>query len=323
MNVNPLIAEHCVCPTCHGELRWSTDGAECRLCLRRYRCVDGIPLFAEPELGCAEPGAAYKQAQASFFDAQPDDWETTRPRGAPRLYGWLMSEKFSRSVAGLESLLPGAVTLTVCGGSGMDAEFLARAGARVIASDISLGAARRAQERSRRHGVPIAPIVADAEALPFRTGGAQIAYVHDGLHHLEDPLKGLREMIRVGRRAIAVTEPAQAFATRVAVRLGISELEEEAGNRVQRVDREEIVGALEAGGLEVIGAERYAMYYRHEPGPAVRLLSTPGLFGSARGAFRLANITLGPIGNKLSVRAVKAIDPADQPVQMTAIGGPK
>ncbi len=101
----------------------------------------------------------YKRDQAAFFDAQPAAWETSRPHGAPALYRWLMEEKFRRSVDGLQSVLPGATVLTVCGGSGMDAEFLARAGARVIASDISLGAARRALERSRRHGVPITPIV--------------------------------------------------------------------------------------------------------------------------------------------------------------------
>ncbi len=322
VSVNPLIAEHCVCPVCHDELRWSSDAAECRSCSHRYRYVDGIPIFAEPEPpGGAEPDTAYKQGQAAFFDAQPADWETTRPHGAPALYRWLMSEKFRRSIAGLETLLPGASTLTVCGGSGMDAEFLACAGARVIASDISLGAARRARERSLRHGVAIAPIVADAEALPFRAGGVEIAYVHDGLHHLQDPLTGLREMVRVANRAIAVTEPARAFATAVAVKLGISEVQEEAGNRVERVDPDEIVLTLRAGGLEILGAERYAMYYRHEPGPAVRLLSAPGLFGLARGAFRAANVPLGPIGNKLSVRAVKAINRADRPVQMTTIGG--
>jgi SAM-dependent methyltransferase len=219
-------------------------------------------------------------------------------------------------------MLPGATALTVCGGSGMDAELLACRGARVISSDISLGAARRALERSRRHGAAIAPIVADAEALPFRDRAIDLAYVHDGLHHLSDPLVGLREMTRVSARAVAVTEPARALATRIAIVLGISELEEEAGNRVERLDPLTVVAALRAAGLDVTGAERYAMYYRHEPGPMVRLLSAPGLFALARGTFRLANIPLGPLGNKMTVRAVKAIDRAPAPVPIGLIGGP-
>ena len=98
-----------------------------------------------------------------------------------------MTEKFRRSVKGVEDRLPGATLLTVCGGSGMDAEFLAQQGAVVIASDLSLGAAQRAVERGRRAGLPIEAVVADAEHLPFADRSVDIVYVHDGLHHLSDP----------------------------------------------------------------------------------------------------------------------------------------
>ena len=50
----------------------------------------------------------------------------------------------------------------------MEAEFLARRGARVILADISLGAVERALERARRFGFELAGVVADAERLPFR-----------------------------------------------------------------------------------------------------------------------------------------------------------
>ena len=77
--------------------------------------------------------------------------------------------------------------ITICGGSGIDAEFLARQGASVIATDLSLGAVQRAVERGRRAELPIDAVVADAEHLPFADGSVDVVYVHDGLHHLYDP----------------------------------------------------------------------------------------------------------------------------------------
>jgi hypothetical protein len=47
------------------------------------------------------------------------------------------------------------------------------------------------------------------------------------------------------------------------------------------------------------------MYYRHEPGRAVRLLSAPGAFAVARAGFRAANVLIGAGGNKLVVVAVR------------------
>ena len=53
-------------------------------------------------------------------------------------------------------------------------------------------------------------------------------------------------------------------------------------------------------------ADRYAMYYRHEPGRAVRALSSPGALALARAGFRAANLVGAPLGNKLTVQAVRA-----------------
>jgi ubiquinone/menaquinone biosynthesis C-methylase UbiE len=187
----------------------------------------------------------------------------------------------------------------------MDAEFLARAGAEVVALDISLGAARRATERARRHRFALLPIVGDVEQLPFRDASIDVVYVHDGLHHLQDPLAGLAEMARVARCAVCVTEPASAAATRLAVRVGVALEHEEAGNRVARLTLEDVSSTLVAGGFNVVTAERYAMYYRHEPGRAARLLSAPGAFALARAGFRTANLLLSSGGNKLVAVAVR------------------
>jgi ubiquinone/menaquinone biosynthesis C-methylase UbiE len=135
-----------------------------------------------------------------------------------------------------------------------------------------------------------------------------IVYVHDGLHHLEQPAVGLAEMARVARRAVSVTEPARALATTAAVRLGWAEHEEEAGNPVRRMTIEEIVSELTGRGFRPVFPHRYVMYYRHWPGRAVRALSNPALLPLAKAAFAATNRVLGHYGNKLAVQAVRVDD---------------
>ena len=291
------VGELAVCPACHGELRWESACALCSSCDRGYELHDGVPLLLCDD----SPQTAM---QAAWFDHDVDEtFEIERPNGAPRLYGWLLREKFRRSVAGLG--LRGASALAVCGGSGMDAELLARAGAHVISSDISLGAARRAAERARRFHLELMLVVADAERLPFSDRSFDLVYVHDGLHHLERPLVGLAEMARVARYAVCVTEPARAAVTRLAIRLGLALEREESGNEVARLTLDEISGELAAQGFTPVHAQRYAMYYRHQPGPAMRLLSMPVLLPLAKGGFCLANRVAGRVGNKLAVQAIR------------------
>lgn len=297
------------CPACRdGELgAVGSAGLVCARCGSVYALEDGVPVLVASGTG---DGAAdgHKSRQASFFDGgdgTAEDYETTRPHGTPPFHRWLIAEKLRRSVAGLGSLA-GRSALVVCGGSGMDAEFLARAGARVVTSDLSAGAARRALERSRRFGVPLVSIVADAERLPFADRAIDLVYVHDGLHHLEDPLEGLAEMARVAAWAVSVTEPARAAATALAVRAGVALEREEAGNRVARLRLAEVTGALRASGFRIERAGRYAMFYRHEAGPVARLLSRPVLLPLARRGFLALDAVAGRGGNKLTVQAVRA-----------------
>jgi SAM-dependent methyltransferase len=296
-----LTTQLAVCPECHGSLEWAPGASTCRRCGSAFPIEQGVPAFASP--GAIDEEA--KRRQAEFFDAEDAEYEIERPNGTPALHAWLLAEKFRRGTAAIEHLLPGATVLTVCGGSGMDAEMLARAGASVLASDISLGAVRRAGERARRHDVSLAPLVADVEKLPFADRSVDLVYVHDGLHHLEHPYRGLDEMARVARLGVSVNEPARAALTAAAVRLGLSIDREEAGNRVARLRPAEISGRLEARGLAVAVAERYGMYYSHRPGRPVRLFSRPLTLPLARAAVQGFNAVAGELGNKLTVQALR------------------
>ena len=110
------------CPTCLGTLEHRVGDLVCTGCEARYAVNDGIPIALPPDLD------EQKLSQRAFFDEKTDDqWEIVRPFGAPALYRCLLEERFARAIRGLESILPGASALVVCGGSGMDAQFLARA----------------------------------------------------------------------------------------------------------------------------------------------------------------------------------------------------
>lgn len=306
------------CPVCRGTVRPEADAYACSMCGRVYPMVDGIPILL-PDRTLAEhddmdhfqhdhegngSGEAHKAGQAAHFDAAAHEaFEIDRPHGSPRFYRFLLDEKLRRAVDPIRPHLYGASALIVCGGSGMEAEFLVRAGVTVITSDLSLGAATRAKARSDKRRLAIDSVVADVEHLPYADQSVDLVVVHDGLHHLGDPNAGLLEMARVARRWVVVAEPARASITRLAIRLGLALETEEAGNWVARMDPTEVGDILEAHGYVVLRAERYAMFYRHHPAAVVRLLSRPLVFPIARMGWRLVNALLGRWGNKMVVVA--------------------
>lgn len=320
------LAELLQCPVCPGSspLYARSEAFECPACGTSYPVHEDIPMLLPPDLltprpDDTDPDLAHKRMQMAFFDDSLDrDFEVTRPHGAPALYGWLLADKIRRGLMAVEPPSPGTTALTVCGGSGMDAEFLARAGMRVVLSDISLGAARQARERARRFGFPLTAVVADLESLPFRDSSIDLVYVHDGLHHLARPFHGLDEMARVARRVVSINEPADAAVTHLAVRLGYALEREEAGNPVRRLTAAELKTALGSRGFRTVESHRYAMYYRHEPGRVMRALSGRRMFPLARLGFRALNRVIGRAGNKLTVQAVRVAPPATGEASMPA-----
>jgi ubiquinone/menaquinone biosynthesis C-methylase UbiE len=300
VGANVSLLDVAVCPNCRAAIVRDREPWACSACEASF------PLDSGRVRALTSVDDDHKRAQAGFFDTAVDpEYEIVRPRGTPLFHRWMLREKFRRSIGMVSEELSGASVLTICGGSGLDAEFLSAAGARVLCTDISPGAARRAAVRSVRFGVEFEVAVADAEALPFPDRSFEFVYVHDGLHHLERPFRGVEEMARVAKRGVCITEPARAALTRVAVRLGISTNEEDAGNAVERLTEPELRRVLAAAGFRAQEASRYLMYYRHEPGLPARALSGAITGAAARVAFCAINAAFGRVGNKLTIQAVR------------------
>lgn len=294
------LSDQLACPACGEALRGDGGGVVCLGCGAEFASCD-IPVLTHD---MSDPDM---QAQVEFYDHHADEaHESLRPWDRPRFHGWLIEEKFRQAIEPLaERFGDRPSALVVCGGSGLDAELLSRHGFDVTTSDVSVGASRRARARAQRRGTPYLAIVADAERLPFRDQSVDLVFVHDGLHHLPDPASGVREMLRVARFAVAITEPTPSLATTLAIRVGVSDEVEDAGNVVRRLPLSELTEFAVSAGFEILRARRYGMFYRDGTGIFTRVLSAPGVFPLARVLTRALMRVSAPIGNKLVLVAAR------------------
>lgn len=252
-----------------------------------------------------------RQEQVRFYRELVDaEEEITRPGCYPRPVRYLLDFKLRSALALLRRYAPadglrGKEVLVVCCGSGMEAEFLGRQGMKVVALDISLAAVKRAKERARRYGGQYQLVVGDAENLPFRADSIEIVFVHDGMHHLPDPYRGIREMIRVASHVVIVAEPADAFLTKIAVKLGIAGEYEEAGNYVYRLSPRKLVQVFQEEGMRKWVLRRDLIYYQPWTFRVYKLFVPGPLSWLFRAGFHLANSLLGRWGNSLKAAAWK------------------
>jgi SAM-dependent methyltransferase len=252
-----------------------------------------------------------KAEQAAYYDhnVTNSEFEINRPHGESRLYHYLMDFKFNRVTAQLTRPLRGATVLDVCCGSGMDAEYLVRSGARVVAMDISDGCLRRAAERAQRYGVNYALVRGDAENLPFTDRAFDYGFVHDGLHHLPSPERAIRELARVARRGLIVTEPADAAITKMLIGIGVMKPYEEAGNFVIRFRPHQLEELCRSLGFDRVATSRYLVKYGHPPAGWWRRLDAELPFQAARAGFEAIGVSLlGRWGNKLAFVAERTTE---------------
>lgn len=245
-------------------------------------------------------------AQLAYYRDRVDpETEITRPHSYPAPARFLLDFKLAQTLELLRQPVQGMTALVVCAGSGMDSEYLLRRGMRVIATDLSLDALRRARERAQRYGLDYALVVAEAEHLPFRNGAADLTFVHDGLHHLPDPLPAIREMIRTCSKAVAIAEPAQAPITRLAVLIGLSGDYEDMGNYVYRLTAKQLRNIFEQAGMAGCAFQQHLIYYQPWTFRIYRFLESAPLFWLFRFGFFILNLIVGRWGNSLKAVAWK------------------
>ncbi len=246
-----------------------------------------------------------RRDQVAFYKERVDsEEEITRPRGYPAFVQWLIQSKLKAAV-GLygPGLQPGLKVLAVCCGSGLDLELLTERDLTPLGLDLSLEAIRRAKERSRRFRTFYQLVCGDATALPFRDSSFDIVFVHDGLHHLEDPYAGAAEMIRVARRGVVVAEPATSPLTRFAVWIGISSDFEEAGNFVNRIDPTRLSAVFRQAGLTQVRTARELCYYQPWTYRVYQLVEAIVGLSAMQRLHRLVNILVSRWGNSLRAAA--------------------
>ncbi|ATG52298.1 bifunctional demethylmenaquinone methyltransferase/2-methoxy-6-polyprenyl-1,4-benzoquinol methylase UbiE [Brachybacterium vulturis] len=90
---------------------------------------------------------------------------------------------------------PDAQVLDLAAGTGTSTAAIARAGARVVAADFSLGM----MSEGRRRGAPVPFVGADGQHLPFAEGSFDAASISFGLRNVHEPRQALAEMVRVVR----------------------------------------------------------------------------------------------------------------------------
>ncbi len=276
------------------------------------KCSETTASESKSACRSASPPSRQHETQIQFYrDSVDVEEEVSRPRCYPRPVQYLLDFKIRTAwklLNGTASAARNAQgrTLNICCGSGMEAEMVARTGRRVVALDLSYEAVCRARERARRYGVQFDLVVGDAETLPFADGAMDFVFVHDGLHHLPDAYRGVREMLRVARRAVIIAEPADATLTRLAVWLNVSGEYEEAGNYVYRLQPEKLVEVFRQCGARRWSFRRNLIYYQPWTYRIYRWLEKPAGFWVFRAGFYLVNALLGRWGNSLRAVAWKA-----------------
>ena len=259
----------------------------------------------KPVAGPDAVGSTVDQAKARQAQAF-DDWYTSehqlRDRNLSRLAQFLEQRHFDRGLAMLNTPLAGRSVITVCSGLGREADWFARRGAHVTATDLSPQSVAYMTE----HYPQMNAQVADAEHLPFDDNTFDIAAVRYGLHHLPRPIVGLCEMLRVARRHVIIWEGHDSPLVRLMAGgrlfglLPCGGTVEPSGNYVYRFTRRELAKTAHA---MFLGNVRCRAEWFHNNDVLERwhhrLFDGPVGYPIGRGIYAAINTFIGRWGNNL------------------------
>ena len=122
-----------------------------------------------------------------YFDQVARQWDEMRKS----FFSEVVREK-ALSVAGVEK---GRIAADIGAGTGFITEGLLRKGLQVIAVDRSEAMLAEMKKKFESSGIDYR--VGDAEKLPIPDGAVDYVFANMCLHHVESPIKAIKEMVRV------------------------------------------------------------------------------------------------------------------------------
>jgi ubiquinone/menaquinone biosynthesis C-methylase UbiE len=105
------------------------------------------------------------------------------------------------------------LVVDIGGGTGRVAQVLADTGCQVVVVDVSPGMLKRVLDKPG-----LSPLMADAAALPFRTGSVSRVLIVDALHHIRKQGETIRELCRLllpGGVGVVVEPDTRVFAVKL------------------------------------------------------------------------------------------------------------
>lgn len=124
---------------------------------------------------------------------------------------WRLREALQRLGGASAEVTLGSRLLVMCAGDALEGSILCDEGFRdVTISDISKVGVEQATERDPR----MTGLVLNAESANLEDCSYDVVVVQDGLHHLQNPVLGFTEMLRVARVAAFFLEPHNSLAGR-------------------------------------------------------------------------------------------------------------
>lgn len=195
------LTEYVVCPRCKTKLACEKSAYICKKCNHEYQVKNDIPIFIPPNM------SKFKKEEAEFQSGTSSEFTEVHRLDTLRIK--YLHDDF---LAPLFGLAKSSLVLEVGCGTGKDFSKVAKSGQNVIGVDISYEMCMNVQKKIQEDGFENETFfsVADAEELPFESNLFDAVYMVASLHHLEDPLSGLKEMsrcVKPGGLVIIGSEP--------------------------------------------------------------------------------------------------------------------
>jgi SAM-dependent methyltransferase len=198
-----------VCPACRGRLRATRDALGCAPCGRLYPVVAGLVdlrLASDRYLGldaertkalrlhALESATDLAGLATAYYDMTDDVIDHRRERFLRHIAGAL-----ARGEAIVDRMPETGRVLEVGCGTGGLLVAAARVGRSIVGVDIAARWLVVARRRLTDHGLVVPLTVAEAERLPWPDGTFDTVVADSLLEHLDDPVRALREWVRVLR----------------------------------------------------------------------------------------------------------------------------